>query len=192
MFWSLLKRGFTKISKLLTRLSYPLIQPIYFILNKNFFLNGFSSSGQNMVHIQRSESKHPVVCINTSSGLYQHFQWSVTTHPGVCNNTSRVCNSTSAVSILRNADCGCVVTDSGCVVTDSWMGRYRPLDVHHILAGNAVAIYKNIFGQNKTTQQYQGIWLYVVRSFAIFVNPLFNERILWTFSSQNSRLNTIA
>ena len=40
----------------------------------------------------------------------------------------------------------------GCVDTDPWN-----LDVHHILAGNAVAIYKNIFVQNKTTRQYQGI-----------------------------------
>ena len=45
--------------------SYTLIQPIGFILKKQFFLNSYSSSGQNMVYIQGSVSKHPVVCNNT-------------------------------------------------------------------------------------------------------------------------------
>jgi hypothetical protein len=60
------------------------------------------------------------------------------------------------VCIPQNTDCGCCVTDSGCVVTDHWMGRYRQLDAHHILAGKAVAIYKKVFVQNKTNRLYQG------------------------------------
>ena len=87
--------------------SYLLIQPIGFILNTNFFVNSYSSSGQNMVHIQGSAAAHP----------------------GVCSNTSRVCNTTSGVCIPQNTDCGCGVTDSGCVTTDPWMGCYRFLDV---------------------------------------------------------------
>ena len=34
---------------------------------------------------------------------------------------------------------GLEVTDSGWAATDHWMGRYRPLDVPHILAGTAAA-----------------------------------------------------
>ena len=49
--------------------SYPLILPSGFILTKNVFINSYSISGQNMVHIQGSVSTHPVVCNNTSRGL---------------------------------------------------------------------------------------------------------------------------
>jgi hypothetical protein len=48
------------------------------------------------------------------------------------------------VCIPQNTVCGCGVTDSGCVATDHWMGRYRPLDAHYILAGTAVAIKKSL------------------------------------------------
>ena len=98
---------------------YPLMQPIDFFFGKNFFTNSYSSSGQNMVHIRGS----------------------VTTHPLICNNPSRVCSNPSGVCTLQNTDCGCGVTDSGWAVTDHWMGRYRPLDVPHILAGTAAALF---------------------------------------------------
>ena len=115
--------------------SYLLIQPIGFILNKNFLLNSYSSSGQNIVHIQGSAAAHP----------------------GVCSNTSRVCNTTSAVCILRNADPGCSVTDSGWAATDPWMGCCSPLDVHHILGETTVALFKKVFVQNKTNRLNQEI-----------------------------------
>ena len=54
-------------------MSYLLMRPIGFILSKTFFINSYSSSGQNMVHIQGSVSTHPVIC----------------------NNPSRVCNTAS-------------------------------------------------------------------------------------------------
>ena len=112
-----------------------------------------------MGHIQGSVTTHPVICSSPSR---------------VCNNPSGVCNDTSGVCIPQNTDCGCGVTDSGWAVTDHWMGRYRPLDVPHILAGTAVALFLKVFVQNKTNRLYQGISLYIVRSFEIFVNPLFN------------------
>jgi hypothetical protein len=51
------------------------------------------------------------------------------------------------------------------------MGQYRTLDT---LAGSAVTIYEKIFALNKTNRLYQGIRLYVVRKFAISMNPLYN------------------
>ena len=63
---------------------------------------------------------------------------------------------------------------TGWAATDSRMYRYRPLDGHHILAGTAVTICKNVFAQNKTNRLHQEIGLYLVRSFGFFVNPLFN------------------
>ena len=44
----------------------------------------------------------------------------------------------------------------GLAAVYSWMYLYRPLDVHHILAETAVAIYKKVLAQNKMNQLYQG------------------------------------
>ena len=83
-----------------------------------------------------------------------------------------------------------------------WMCCYRPLDGSIQMTGcaqyfgrNCCSYLKKSFVQNKTNRLYQGIWLTLVRSYVIFVNPLFkanmsyaeqllflSRAIFWAFS----------